>query len=1364
MAKSRAVSDQQRLLLEQYVQRRSEKLRFANNIPRRDAKRMVPLTFAQEQIWAHAQLAPELPVYNEPFTVYREGPLDVGILERSFSEIIRRHESWRTTFSVLDGQPMQIVHPPFEIKLPVFDLRSLPEPERVPVALRLATEDAVQPFNLAKLPLLRARLVRLGGEQYRLFIVCHHLIFDGVTGYQVFLPELIHLCRSFADDQCPGPAPLAFQYGDYAVWERDVVRSDKHERVEYWRKRLAGPLPELRLPEDRPGSGGECFRGAMLSFALSRELSQDLHAMSRQHGVTLFMTLLAALSALLSRYSGQYDILVGSITAGRNVPGTEELLGLFLNTVILRTDLSGDPKFIDLLERVRETTIGALSNEIPLEEALRELRPQRGQNANSLFRVLLSLEPSLGEIEPGWNLTSIDVQTGTTKFDLCLVLDDRPEGLCGRVIYSTDIFDGPTVARLVDCFQTLLQSVVVDREARISSVEILPAAERRKLLVEWNQTAKQFPLIFAHQLFESHAKSNPSLSGVTCGKRELSYGELDQRANQVAGHLRKLGVGPDVPVALCLDRSLEMIIAILGILKAGGAYVPLDPAYPRERLEYMLDNCGASVLLTQEHLPWFRQTDRGVRVLLLDKDWDVIAKESTLAHAADLAPSNLAYIFYTSGSTGVPKGVRVTHRSLAHSTAARIEYYDPSGKKFLLLSSFAFDSSVATIFHPLCSGGHLVLPDSQFNWEASQISNLIFRHQVSNILCVPTVYTGLLQSAESTQLQSLNTVVLAGEPCPGGLVEAHYKKLPSVQLFNEYGPTEATVWSTVYRCQPHESHGSIPIGRPIANTKVYVLDDNLQPMPVGVPGELYIGGEGVASGYIGDTDLTQKKFLPVPFDDSPHARMYRTGDRVRYLADGNLQFIGRTDQQVKIRGMRIELGEIEAALGLHPDVREAAVTIDAEERLLAYVVAAERYATSAGELTAFLKSRLPNHMVPSLFTFLSALPRTANGKVDRAVLSSPRKKSEKAHASVSPRDSIEKRLLQIWKEVLGTQSCDVTQNFFQLGGHSLLAAKLLYRIEQEFHQLLTLAFVFQAPTIELMADWLRSPSHGLRSRTIIEIQPKGLQPPLFWVRAGPRFRLLAEKLGDNQPFLGLDIPYADAIKLATPYHLEDISAFLVRAMREVQPQGPYCLAGLCVNAVIAYEMARQLNQQGEGIALLALFDAHNQAFYKDPLRDGRYTGRLKYHLSNIINSDVREGPAYIGARLNEMRRKLERTVWKLSSNHGPGSRAAKMHNADAVILPAFHRYEPGTYLGDLILFQSSDWPQGDYFNFELGWQDLVGGQIAFHRIPGNHPSMFTQPNVNLVASLLSEYLAKIDDRGKKARGLAQASEPLGSNH
>jgi surfactin family lipopeptide synthetase A len=1336
-------SGQRRKLLDDYLQLRLE-VTPAASIPRRKPGVAVPLTFAQQQLWLHAQLAPNTPVYNEPFTVHRHGPLDVKVLEKSFTEIVRRHEAWRTTFQAEDGQPVQVIHSPFAVKIPVADLRHLPAAAREDEALRLTSEDARQPFDLGRGPLFRSRLIQLDDEEYRLAITAHHIIFDGVTGYRVFLPELVGLYNAYAEDEPAGLPDLDFQYGDYAVWQRQW-RDNGHlaKSLEYWRKQLAGRLPTLQLPTDRPRPAAQTFRGGLQSFVLSPALSRALRDLSRKEGVTLFMTLLAAFDVLLYRYSGQEDILVGSITAGRSVPGTEKLLGFFLNTVVLRTSLAGNPTFRELLERSRNVTLGALSHDdVPLDELVRELQPERDLSSNPLFQVLLSFEPSLSVVDSGWNLTAIDVETGTAKFDLCFVLDDRADGLQGRVIYSTDLFDAETITRMMGHWRTLLESVVADPGSQISTLQILTQEERHTLLAEWAGTRQISPYVSVHQSFAEQAKQTPDALAVACGEHSLTFAELDQRSNQLARHLCSLGVEAGVTVAICVERSLEMLVGVMGILKAGGAYVPLDASHPLERLEYILADCKAPLLLTQRHLPPPGRLPHQLRRICLDSDWSEITQNSPDSPGIEVSPEDLAYVIYTSGSTGRPKGVLITHGNLAQSNAARINYYQAATGRYLLLSPISFDSSVAVIFHALCTGGSLVLPEPEFNWDLRQLAEVIAGNQVSHTLCVPSLYTELLEVAQPAQLASLRSVIVAGEACTKQLVDSHYRLLPNASLFNEYGPTEATVWSTVYACDPAAYYSTVPIGRPIANTVTYVLDRNLQPVPAGVPGELYIGGDGVARGYLNQPALTREKFVADPFSAASDRRLYKTGDLVRYLADGNLEFLGRLDQQVKIRGLRIELAEIETALGEHPDVRE--VVVAAEENassglhLVAYIAARGEYATSGAELKAFLKARLPAYMVPGVFNFVAALPRTANGKVDRSALAQCATTQDLPSTTPAvPRDYVEARLLAIWKDVLGGDNLDIRQDFFERGGHSLLAAKLLARIEADFGQTLSLAFVFQAPTIELMAELLRHPDESLRARAIVPVQPLGTKPPLFWVRGGPRFRLLAQKLGLDQPFLGLDLPFSDATKLRTPYRLEDIAQYLVQAMREVQPHGPYYLAGLCVNAVIAYEVARQLRTAGEEVALLALFDAHNHAYYKNPLRDGRYTGRIKYHLANLFQSDLRESSAYLLDRLDEARRKIERTMWQLSSTNGNGERP---HNTDFIVHPAFHRYEPQAYPGKVTLFQSNDWPEGPYFDFKLGWMDLAAGGVDFHRIPGNHPSMFTEPNVSLVAGLLTAQL------------------------
>jgi len=1342
MCEAVQISEHKRKLLEQYLQLRIDHAPAAL-VGRRDAEAAVPLTSSQQQLWLHAQLAPHTAVYNEPFTVHRRGPLDVTILQRSFTEIIRRHEAWRTNFPTVDGQPVQVVNPPFEVSLAVEDLRNLPVAERKEEALRLATQDACRPFDLAHGPLFRARVIRLGEEEFRLAITAHHIIFDGVTGYCVFLPELVTIYNALCKGRSAVLPELEFQHADYAVWQHERVESGQFKPgMDYWRGQLGGVLPVLQLPTDRPRPATQSFRGALQSFTLTPFLSEALRSLSRQEGVTLFMVLLAAFDTLLHRYSGQEDILVGSITAGRNYPGTEKLLGFFLNTVVLRTDLTGDPTFHELLKRTRNVVLGALSHdEVPFDQVVKELHPGRDLSSNPLFQVLLSLEPSLPAVEPGWDLTAIDVETGTAKFDLCLVLDDRVEGLQGRVIYSTDLFDSETITRMIGHWQTLLESVVADPSCRISALPIIPEQEKLQLSTQRTGPSRSYPAELVHGRFEAQVRETPNAIAVACAGHTQTYAELNSRSNQLAWHLRTKGVGPEIPVALCLERSVEMIVGILGILKAGGTYVPLDASHPAERLAYMLADCKAPVLLTQGHLPPLVKNQDEVSVICLDSDWRIVDQQPTHSLPVAARPEDLAYVIYTSGSTGKPKGVLVTHRNLSQSNNAREDYYKDRVGRYLLLSSVGFDSSVAVIFHALCTGGMLVLPEPEFNWQLKQLASIISENQITHTLCVPSLYAELLEVAETGQLESLQTVVVAGEACPRQLVDSHYRAVPGASLFNEYGPTEATVWSTVYRCEPAEPRSLVPIGRPIANTATYVLDRNLQLVPIGIPGELYIGGAGVARGYLNQADLTAEKFILDPKCADSVGRLYKTGDVVRQLSDGNLEFLDRLDQQVKIRGARIELAEIEAALSEHPDVKEVAVAAqdgdDNSLRLAAYVVPRRGYSTSAAELRAFLKSRLPSYMVPSGFMFIPALPRTAHGKLDRQALSACENTNELSPSRpTAPRDFTEARLLAIWKDVLANESLDITQDFFELGGHSLLAARLLARVEADFGQTLSLAFVFQAPTIELMAELLRQPDASLRARAIIPVQPNGSRLPLFWVRGGPRFRQLAQKLGPDQAFLGLDLPFADASKFRTPYRLEDIATYMVKAMRDVQPHGPYSVAGLCVNAVIAYEIAQQLTADGEEVALVAMFDGHNHAYYTHPLADGRYSGRVKYHLANLFRSDLKKGSTYLLDRLDEARRKIERTVWELSAANGKNGNGNQPHNTDFIVHPAFHRYEPHPYPGKIMLFQSSDWPEGSYFDFRVGWTDLAQGGVDFHRVPGDHPSMFTEPNVDLVAGEL----------------------------
>jgi len=1338
----------------------TDKAQSLTAVGRRVAGNIVPLSHGQEQIWLHSQLVTDVSLYNEPITIYKAGALDHEMLEQALTEMVRRHEAWRTNFQVVDGQPVQVIGEPYEVRVPVVDLRGIPGPQRDPEALRLAVEDAQRPFDLTKGPLFRVLLIHLSDDDHRLYLTLHHIIFDGFSIYRVFLPELTTLYEAFRQGK-PSPLPeLSVQYPDFALWQRDwLVQSGAlAAQLNYWKKHLTD-ISMLQLPTDRPRPAMQSFNGAIHPFALSHEVSQSLKMLGRRSGTTLFMTLLTGLAVLLHRYSALDDVAIATVSSARKRSELESLLGYFLNPVVLRNDLSGDPAFSEMLRRVRDVSIDALSNDdAPFTQIVNELHPARSLSCNPLFQVLFTLEPPMPIDANGWSvaLTQSQVDTKLVKFDLCLELDDAPTGIAGRFKYSTDLFDPPTIARMGGHLETLLRSVASNPEQRISHLPLLTDSERHQVAVEWNNTDVVYATdVCIHNLFETKVEMTPDATAVVQGNRQLSYRELNNRANSLAESLRQRGVGPEHLVAICLKPSPEMMISILGVLKAGGACLPLDPSYPKGRLKHMVEDSGVKVLLTTSELQRLLPT-AGIQSICLDQQPETVPPPRRVA-AAKVGPENLAYVIYTSGSTGTPKGVLITHRNLVHSTQARLNYYAAPNSRFLLLSSFAYDSSLVGIFGTLCQGGTLVLCPSSVQESLPELGQLISRHRISELLCVPSVYGFLLDQATSMQLASLRSAIVAGEPCAPELIERHYRLLPHTVLYNEYGPTEASVWSTVYRCRPKHTRLLVSIGRPIANTRVYVLDRHLNLVPVGVAGEICIAGPGLVRGYLNRPDLTAERFVPNPFSKDKTERLYRTGDVARYLPDGNLELLGRLDEQVKIRGFRIELEEISSVIAEHKDVRQAVATLredsSGRSELVAYIVPSNE-AFDGKQLRQFLKHKLPEVMVPSAIVTLEHLPLTPNGKVDRRALPSPRSFSAVGHESAhSP---VEAQLVEIFEKVLGKRPVGTTQNFFDLGGHSLLVARLLLVVEQTFGKKLSLGDVFQAPTVRELAVLLANGSAQRYKGAIIPIQPAGSKTPLFWVRGGPLYLALSRRLGLDQPLLGLHLPVADAARLPIPYTLEDIAAALVERMREVQPSGPYKIAGLCVNGVIAYEMARQLHNQGEQVSLLGLFDAQNPAYYRDFSSEGRGAlmfKKFRYHLANLQHSRVKGFPNFVRERLTGVGRRLSVMRWRTYYALGLHVGDSHLEDLDTIIHPASYVYQPQAYPGQVVFFQSTDWPKGRYWEFHAGWNQLVGG-MEIYRIRGGHESMFYEQNVDFLAKSLRLCLERAERTQVENNGAA----------
>jgi amino acid adenylation domain-containing protein/non-ribosomal peptide synthase protein (TIGR01720 family) len=1023
----------------------------------------LPLSFAQQRLWFVDQLEPGSPLYNMSGALRIAGPLDGAVLARALSEIVRRHEALRTVFPAVEGSPVQVILPAEPFSLPVVDLSALPAPAddaREGASAALLRAEAARPFDLARGPLLRALLVRLGETDHAVALTQHHIVSDGWS-LGILGREIAALYPAFAAGR-PSPLPeLPVQYPDFAAWQRSWLRGEVLAgEIAFWREELAGLPPLLELPTDRPRPAAQSHRGAARSFQLPAGLVRDAEALARRAGATLYMVLLAAFQALLARSSGQDDLAVGSPVAGRDRVESEGLIGFFVNTLALRGDLSDAPAFGELLGRVRETALAAwLHQEVPFEKVVEELAPERDLAHAPLFQAMLVLQnaPAAPLEIPGLSLRPSSVRTAVAKLDLTVILEASEGGLAGTLEYATDLFDAATVDRLACRFERLLAAALAAPERGVFALPWLGAAERQQTLVEWNDT-REVPLApldaaLVHETFSARAGRSPEALAVAWEGGELTYGELERRSNRLARRLRALGVGPEVFVALCCDRSGDLVVGVLGILKAGGAYVPLDPEYPEQRLRQTLADCGAPVLVAQEGTGSLAEIS-GARLVRVD-DLAALELEDAGPVPSVALAGNPAYVIYTSGSTGRPKGVVVTHGTLARSTRARLGFYREPVEAYLLASSFAFDSSVAGLFWTLGDGGTLVLHREQSRLDLPELLATLERRRASHLLCLPSLHALILEHAAPGQLDSLQTVIVAGEACPAPLVARHAERLPGVALANEYGPTEGTVWSSACFLTGAGDAAArvVPIGRPIGNVRLYLLDRAVEPVPVGVHGELWIGGELLARGYLDRPELTAERFLPDPFAGTPGGRLYRTGDLVRALPDGSLDFLGRVDHQVKVRGFRIEPGEIEAALAALPEVRQAAVAVreDApgDRRLVAYVAGHPGGASlgTGDTLRGALRARLPDYMVPAAFVTLPALPLTASGKVDRQALPAPDWQGESG-TYVAPRSREEEILAAVWARVLRLPRVGVEDNFFALGGDSILSVQIAARARQ----------------------------------------------------------------------------------------------------------------------------------------------------------------------------------------------------------------------------------------------------------------------------------------------------------------------------
>lgn len=1044
-----------------------------------------PLSLGQQAIWTVCRFEPQSPVYNMPAALRIRSAVDGEALQSALRLLVQRHEQLRTVFR-LNGnkEPVQILLPEAESLLQRVECRDDAARDRDIAA------EIRRPFDLENGPLLRTVLFSTAGDDHILLFCAHHIAVD-FRSMAVLLDELQHSYAVQTAVRTASLPPLTASYRDYVGRQQRYLSSVQAEGdLRYWQEQLGGELPKLELPADRPRAPASDCRGGSEILTIDAQTARALRALAERYNVTLYTLLLCVFKVLLHRYSGQQDIIVGSPTLGRPAREFAGLVGYFVNPVALRSRPSGDKTFSGYLAEVRQTVVGALAHQdYPFALLVEKIQPEREQGAWPFYRVMFVLQDgaaaggkaaslALGvagtaSAWPGLEAESATLRESIAQFDLTLMMAETGNGLSAAFQYRSALWERSTILHMLGHFQCLLRGVLAAPAMRLTDLPLLTLAERKRQLLEWNPGPSFYPQdLCIHQWFERQAEKTPAAAAAVFQDQHISYAQLNAAANRLAHYLRERGAGPETRIALCLERSLEMLVGLLAVLKAGAAYVPIDPDYPLQRRQYLLEDAGCRLLLTSSGLAG-SIASANVEIVCLDGTCPASAHCYAENPYPLAVPDNTAYLIYTSGSTGRPKGVMVSHRNVVHSTWARFQYYPEPVGCYLLLSSFAFDSSVAGIFWTLSRGGCLCLPDDRQPKDPAAIGALIERRQVTHVLALPSLYAILLEQVPVPRLASLQTVIVAGESCSASIVKQHYACLPQVRLYNEYGPTEATVWSSAHAVDKPKDDAAVAIGKPVSNMQIYILDRYLQPQPAGAVGEVYIGGAGITRGYLKRPDLSAEKFVPNPFGEAG-SRLYKSGDLARYRGDGLLEFCGRSDAQVKLRGYRIELGEIEARLLQHSAVKEAAVLIREDQpgnrRLVAYLVLRQGDALDAAAMKTWLKDSLPDYMLPSACVILEGLPLNANGKLDRHALPAPEAQRAMQRPAVAPRDAAEEAVAGIWSDVLGIHELSIHDDFFELGGHSLSGVQIMLRLQELFAMELPVKMLFEAPTIAQLVD------------------------------------------------------------------------------------------------------------------------------------------------------------------------------------------------------------------------------------------------------------------------------------------------------
>jgi amino acid adenylation domain-containing protein len=1338
-----------------------------------------PLSSGQKALWFLFQSAPQSYAYHVSFSARIRSAVDTVALRRACQAVVDRHGALRTTFTNRDGEPVQHIAGHCDVRFETVDCRDMDEAalfSRVRAAYR-------EPFDLQSAPPFKVVLFTRGAEDHVLLLVVHHIIYDAWSLW-VNLDEIRQFYAAYNACATEPTLPLPrLTYQQFVERQKQMLDTEEGERLwHYWRDELAGDLSVLSLPTYRSRPPVQTYSGATHKFRIGPELTLKLRKLAQDSAVTPFMLLLASYQVLLHRYSGQNDILVGSPTAGRNDPDVASMAGYFVNPVVMRGRLGGNPSFVDYLKQVKDTVIGALAHQdMPFPLIVERLQPPRDPSYAPLVQALFvyqkqqrsaaafdwlhwSTNPGSRLSWAGMDIEFYDLPQQEGQFDIELEAMETEDSIPCLLKYNVDLFDVDMIERMSRNLCTLLDSIVSTPDERVLDLNVLSSQEREQIVGSWNATQVDYPQgRWVHQLFEDQAKLTPDAPALAYRDQTLSYRQFNEQVNRLAHCMRNNGVGPGSSVGVCLERSIEMVTALHAVMKCGAAYLPLDPEYPRDRLEYMASNGAIRLLLTDSSLAdRYPLTD--AHVIELDRERSRIARYPADNPEVPVGADTVAYIIYTSGSTGRPKGVAVPHRGLLNRLQwMQAQYRLDQTDRVLQKTPYSFDVSVWEFFWPFMTGATLVVAPPGDHRETRRLVELIHQHAITTMHFVPSMLRAFLQDEQASSCATLRQVFCSGEALTFDLQQQFFAK-SQAELHNLYGPTEASIDVSHWTCRRDSTEPVVPIGFPIANTSLYILDAALRPVPIGVPGELHIGGVQLAQGYVNAPGLTAEKFIRDPFSDAG-GRLYKTGDLARYRPDGSIEYLGRLDFQVKIRGFRIELGEIEAVLDQHPQVKGSAVTAkthDGDKRLVAYIAADE--SLSITDLRDFLSGSLPDHMVPSAFVRLDELPLSANGKVDRKALPEPEFGRTRTHTFVPARDAIEQGLVAEWEAVLKISPIGVRDNFFEIGGHSLFAVNLMARLEKRFGCKLPIATLFRKPTIEELGEFLREKGAQPAASSLVPIQPKGSQRPIFCAAGGGGSVLyyypLASCVGPDQPFYGLQAPGLDG--QSDPIgSIEELAAHYVREMRRAQANGPYRLAGHCFGGLVAFEMAQQLLRQGESVESLFLIDIPARRVDSGavmPQDDGGWIVKLAGVIKE--STGVELGLTVDGLRDLSAESRLEQLKARMEEAGflPPGSDVAQVRGLVRVFVTNNTvRYVPrDVHPVPITLFRALEFHQDYDFSpaddagvgvaqSTLGWKEFASGPVKIHLVPGNHITALSPPHVVELGMKIQEALGVLTE-------------------